>query len=351
MRVNRTIQWLALLLGIQLLVALGLHFTGPDLAPGAEQAPLLAFDRERVDRLRLEGPENAVVTLEKGDAGWTLKELEGFPADTTKVDQLLARIAELQGGIPAATSAAAQPRFRVSDQDFERRIGLFAGDQALGTLYLGSSPGMGQIHARAGDSERIEVVELAAFDIPVQADDWIDRLLVRVPREQITAIEIAGLRIERVPAAQGAAAEGDEPRPRWQATGLGEGEQLNQPAADTLADRLAELSIGAVLGRDAKPEYGLAKPALTLTVVRTGGESFTYRIGKSAENQLYTLQTSSRPEYFRIPSYTAEQLLEAATRGALLAPEKAGETPPPASDAQAAGAEEEAAGPAATPES
>ncbi|MFZ5652837.1 MAG: DUF4340 domain-containing protein [Pseudomonadota bacterium] len=343
---NRTIQWLALLLGIQLLVALGLHFTGPDLAPGAARVPLLAFDRERVDRLRLEGPEQAVVTLEKGDAGWTLKELEGFPADTTKVDQLLARLAELQGGIPAATSAAAQPRFRVSDQDFERRIGLFAGDQALGTLYLGSSPGMGQIHARAGDSERIEVVELAAFDIPVKADDWIDRLLVRVPREQITAIEIAGLRIERV-----AATEGDEPRPRWQATGLAEGEQLNQQAADTLADRLAELSIGAVLGRDAKAEYGLDQPALTLTVVRTGGESFTYRIGKSAGNPLYTLQASSRPEYFRIPSYTAEQLLEAATRGALLAPEKAGETAPPAAHAQAEDAEEEAAGPAAAPES
>lgn len=346
MRVNRTIQWLALLLGIQLLVALGLHFTGPDLAPGAARTPLLAFDRERVDRLRLEGPEEAVVTLEKGAEGWTVQELEGFPADATRVDQLLARLAELQGGIPAATSAAAQPRFRVSDQDFERRVGLFAGEQALGTLYLGSSPGMGQIHARAGDSEQIEVVELAAFDLPVQADDWIDRLLVRVPREQLAAIETDGLRIERVPETQGSDGGGGQPAPHWQATGLSDGEQLNQRAADTLADHFAELSIGSVLGREAKPEYGLAQPALTLDVVRTSGESLHYRIGKSAESQLYTLQVSSRPEYFRIPSYTAEQLLEAATRSALLAPEPAGDAPP---DAEAE-ITPEAADPPATPE-
>lgn len=320
---TRTIRLLALLLGAQLLLAVGLHFTGPDLAAGTAQTPLLTFDRERVDRVLVEGTDQTQVTLAKRDGAWTLPELEGFPADATRVAQLLARLAELQGGLPVATSTAAQPRFRVDDADFERRVTLFAGDDKLATLYLGSSPGMGQIHARADGSDRIQVVELAAFDIPAQIDDWIDRMLVQIPREEIAAIAIGDLRLERAPqaaaAAEGAAPAEQQPEaPRWQATGLNADEQLDPAAADALADKFAELSIGAVLGRDAKPEYGLAKPVLTLAVTRRGGDSLTYAIGKAADGQNYTLKVSNRAEYFRLPSYTAEQLLKAAARDALI---------------------------------
>src|SRR5690606_20909434 len=146
-----------------------------------------------------------------------------------------------------------------------------------------------------------------AFDTPVKTDDWIDRLLVRVPRERITAIEFDGLRIERA-ANAAAAGDQDEPAPQWQAAGLADGERLDQEAADTLAERLSELSIGAVLGREARAEYGLSEPVLELSVTPAGGEPVDYRIGKSADGQQFTLQASSRPEYFRIPSYTAEQL-------------------------------------------
>lgn len=314
---NKTIGLLALLLAVQLLLALGLSRTGPDLTASAERAPLLAFDREAVDHILLEGPDDASITLKRADDAWTLAELDGFPADTTKVDQLLARLAELQGGVPAATSAAAHDRFRVAEDDFERRIRLSAAEESLATLYLGSSPGMGQIHARAGDSDVIQVVKLAAFDIPVKADAWIDRLMLRVPRQRIAAIEFDGLRIERAAgAAEGE--EKDQPAPHWQAAGLAEGERLDQQAADTLAERLSELSIGAVLGREAKAEYGLSDPALELSVTAAGGEPVSYRIGKSADGQQFTLQASSRPEYFRVPSFTAEQLLEAASREALI---------------------------------
>lgn len=325
---NRTIRLLALLLGAQLLLALGLYFMEPDLAADAAQTPLLTFDRERVDQVLIEGTDQAAVTLARRDGSWTLPDLGGFPADGTRVAQLLARLAELQGGLPVATSIAAQPRFRVDDADFERRVTLSAGEEELAKLYLGSSPGMGQIHARADDSNRIQAVELAAFDIPVQTDDWIDRMLVQIPREEIAAIAIGDLRLERVPPAQTAAdaAPAETPRPaapQWQATGLAADQQLDQAAADALAGKFAELSIGAVLGTEAKPEFGLAKPMLNVAVTRSGGDTETFVIGKAADGQSYTLKASSRAEYLRLPSYTAEQLLEAAARDTLTGQGKA----------------------------
>ncbi len=341
---NKTIRLLALLLAVQLLLALGFGFGEHDLTAHAERAPLLSFDREAVDRILLEDAEGATVTLARPEDAWTLTELDGFPADTTRVDQLLARLAELQGGIPAATSASARDRFRVAEEDFERRVHLFAGDDTVATLYLGSSPGMGQIHARAGDSDVIQVVELAAFDIPVKADDWIDRLMLRVPHEQIAAIELGGLRIARAEGSADPTADGQSPH-RWEGEGLAEGEQLDQQAADTLAERVSELSIGAVLGSEARAEYGLSDPILDLSVTPAGSEPVRYRIGRSGDGQRFTLQTSNRPEYFRVPSYTAEQLLEAASRDALIstAVEETAETDP-AQDEEASPAADSATG-------
>lgn len=343
---TKTIRLLALLLGAQLLLAAGLHFTGPDLAATAAQTPILAFDRDRVDRVSIEGADKTQVTLAKREGTWSLPELENFPADATRVAQLLARLAELQGGLPVATSAAAQPRFRVGADDFERRVTLFAGEEKLATLYLGSSPGMGQIHARADGSDRIQVVELAAFDIPLPADDWIDRMLVQIPSAEIQAMAIGDLRLERLPAPEAEdkeeadaatdAAKADQPpAPHWQATGLKAGEQLDQEATDALAARFAELSIGAVLGSTAKPEFGLEQPALSIAVTRRGGDTLNFTIGKNRDGENYTLKASQRAEYFRLPSYTAEKLLQAAAREVLIGANGVGNAPAIAPDAAA----------------
>lgn len=342
---TRTIRLLALLLGAQLLLAAGLHFTGADLAATATQTPILAFDRERVDRVLIEGTDKTQATLARHDGTWGLPDLENFPADATRVAQLLARLAELQGGLPVATSAAAQPRFRVGDADFERRVTLFAGEEKLATLYLGSSPGMGQIHARADGSDRIAVVELAAFDIPMQADDWIDRMLVQIPADEIQAIAIGELRLERIPASDtdaatdAAKATDQPPAPHWQATGIVAGERLDQEAADALAAKFGEMSIGAVLGSTAKPEFGLDPPALSIAVTRRGGDTLSFTIGKNRDGENYTLKASQRPEYFRLPSYTAEKLLQAAAREVLIGVNGVGNMPAVAPAAEAGGAE------------
>ena len=128
---EKTIRLLAAVLGVQLLLALGLSFTGPQLSTPAAETPLLGFDAEKVDRLVIEGPEAAKVALTKTDGNWHLPDAADFPADRDKIEQLLKRLRELRGGTPVATTPGAQQRFRVSDADFERRITLSAGDQTL----------------------------------------------------------------------------------------------------------------------------------------------------------------------------------------------------------------------------
>lgn len=311
----KTIRVLALLLSAQLLAALGLSFTAPDLAARPAAAPLLALDSAKVDRLVLTGADGESVTLTKTGDGWRLSDQDDFPADGAKVDGLLARLTTLKHGPAVATSSAARPRFKVDDSSFERRIELAAGEQTLATLYLGTSPALRQTHARRDGDDAVYAVELASHDTPVTAEDWQDKAILQFPAAEVTTIRLPELTLQRV---SQQVEDGDAGEALttliWQAAPE---QPLDQAAVDTLTGKLANLRIGSVLGREAKAGYGLDQPLLTLTVERQDAEALEYRLGKLADESGYVLQVSGRPEYFRLPSYTGDGLLEAAAQEAL----------------------------------
>jgi hypothetical protein len=313
---QKTIKILALLFCAQLLLALGIGYSDRGIATQAEVAPLITVSREAIDRIRLEGVEGESVSLVKRDDGWRLPEVNDFPADTSRVDQLIERLIDLRTGTPVATSSGAKERFKVSDDSFERRITLAHGDESLARLYLGNSPGMHRIRARADGKDEIYSVKMAAYDVPVKVEDWEDKTLLSLPKSEIMAIEPNGLRIERVePVAesnskkeQGSAT----PAPAWKADGLEKGKRLQPEAVDKLARLLATLHFDRVLGQEANKDYGLEKPVLEVSLSRKGGDTRIYRLGKPDGQEEYTLKVSGRPEYFRLASYAARPLIEAA---------------------------------------
>jgi hypothetical protein len=344
---EKTIRVLVVLLAAQLLLAAGMRFTGPNLAAAHPHTPLLALGDKPVDRLTIEGPEGARVVLAKQDQGWVLPEKENFPADRVQVDTLLSRLEGLQRGLPVATSAGALKRFKVSDEGFERRLTLAHGGDTLGTLYLGSAPDMHHVNARTGKDEVVYAVEFATYEAPDKAADWEDKGILQVPQGDIASIAAAGLTLHRNPAAPAdkAAADGQGKAAApagWQIDGLGAGEVVNQAGAKGLAEQLAELRIGAVLGTEAKADYGLDKPVLTLSVTRKGGDKIDYQLGPTGKEGYAVLKSSARPEYFRIPSYTADALIKAAGRAQLV------QAAPVAPAAPAAGATPDGGKPAAS---
>lgn len=307
------IKMLGALLGAQLAVALGLGLADGGLSAKAEPGPMLTADIGSVDRISLEGPEGEQLLLARTESGWELPDQGSFPADAHRVNRLLERIEGLQAGLAVATSEEAQERFKVGDESFERKLVLTQGDEELATLYLGSSPRLRHIHARRGDDDAVYVVQLAAHDFPLDGEDWQDKAVLQFEREQIVSIELADLRIER----RAADLEGGETKGEWQAT-LNKGESLNTEAAGKLAAELAGLRVGEVLGREARAEFGMEEPILSITVNRRDGKAVQYQLGKSPDTEEYTLKTSTRPEYFRLPSFRAQALVDAAKRETLV---------------------------------
>jgi len=325
MQTQKTIGMLAVLLAAQLLLAVGMSYTGTSLAVHRPDTPLLNLGDSSVDRITITAPDDQHIVLARQGDGWILPGTGDFPADKLQVERLLAELKGLQRGLAVATTKGALKRFKVSDDAFERRVQLARGDQTLATLYFGTSPGVRRVNARSSGDDAVYTTEFGIYDAPVKPEDWEDKGVLKLPPGEIETIGLAGLTLERLPASPAAAASGDkdtqEPESRtWSSkAGLAEGESVNQVNADALAQQLAGLTVGAVLGSVADPGYGLDQPALSISVQRQGGQTIEYRIGKRDKGNDYVLKSSSRPEYFHLPGYTADALLKAAAREQLVA--------------------------------
>jgi len=327
---QKTIRLLALLLAAQLVMAVAVGWFDRGLSSPADAAPLIAVGGDRIDRITIEGPDDAKAVLAKAEGQWRIANAGDFPADGKRVEQLLERLQGLHGATPVATSASARIRFKVDEREFERRILLATGDETVATLYLGTSPGLRRIHARVDGEEAIHSVELAAYDVPPGASDWEDKALLAFAQSEVRSLEVAGLRISKADAvarpdgsrpdesSDGGAKQAQAPEAGWVATGLDADERLAAEAVDKLVQRVADLRFVSVRGREARPEYGMEDPVLTMTLTRAGGEPLTYRLGKAPDADDYTLQVSNRAEFFNLGSGTARSLVEAAAREALV---------------------------------
>lgn len=344
---QRNIVFLIALLAAQVVLAVGVSLTDPDLSESRPDAALVSLDTEAVNRIRIEGADDAEAVLARGeDGGWVLPNENGFPAAEMNVSQLLDSLGDLQRGFAVATSSSARSRLRVAEDDFERRLTFFDGDTELETLYLGTSAGANQVHARTDDDDAVYLIDFGAFNAPASSSDWQDKSTLRVPRDEIDALHVAGLELNRVvpdDAGDGseggddAAASGDSEaasaQPASQAAGgtqSGVGDArwtledgpadatVRQGNVDSLAIQLAQLTTGAVLGTEARDSYALDESELELTIVTNDGEQVELTLASRAEADSYVLKSSARPEYFEYRTARGDQLANAASRSQLL---------------------------------
>ncbi|MFO7324160.1 MAG: DUF4340 domain-containing protein [Pseudomonadota bacterium] len=296
-------------------------------APSAAGQPLLEVEVAQVDEVIVEGPKDARVMLRRSGEDWLVD--GAFPAQSSKVKTLLEDLAKVVAGAPVATSNAAAARFRVSDEDFERRITLQGSGRQLARLYLGSSPGFRRVHARRGEDNEVYEIAFSAFDVPDSAGGWQDRDLLKMPLEEIEAITRGELEMVRhaAKAAMAGPGEGGDPSsgaaeaaPEWTATRKGSPVRLKSGAASHLASLLANLTFEAALVGDAASEAAEGgKVALELEVRRRGvAQPITYRFERKGEEGPFTLHVSTRPEPLRVAAYVVQPLIDAAGDTALL---------------------------------
>lgn len=302
---------------IQLVIAL-LAASDRGMTPAAADEPLLDIEPAQVTAIRIGGIDGEV-RLTRAGSGWILPGLDGFPADAGRVANLLDTLVALQRPLPIATSKEARQRFKVTGEDFERRLTLIGDGGELATLLAGTSPGFRRSYVRVGGEEAIYDLPLAAFELSVDADQWIDDERLQLESDAIRRISTARWSLIR---------DGE----RWQLQGA-EGEP-DQDEIDALVRQVASLGYQGVFGTEPPSGADLEAPVLTLDIELSDGGSRSYRIAplqnEGADSDDHVLKPASDPYYYRVADYELDGLLDRDAASVVIQP-----AAPPKGEAQA----------------
>jgi hypothetical protein len=284
------------LLAAQLVLAVVLNLTGEEYGTFQAEEKLLSFNRQAVDGLRIEDGADSVV-LKKQAGKWLLPESGDFPASQPNVNRLLDKLAALDKGWPVAKTRSAARRFTVDEEQFERKLVLFADDAAQATLYVGSSPGIRKVYVRPGDADEVFAVDFNTWEANAKTEDWIDTDILALDQSSVQRIEMPGIIMQRQDG-------------RLQVMNLDEKQQTNVGESSALLDKITGLRIQSLLGIEVEPEYRQDEPVLEIRMTTDGGEVLDYRFSKPQDATYYVLKRSDLDYYFKVAEYTVNPVKE-----------------------------------------
>lgn len=277
---NRLPLILGLILAAQLLLAATLYRAG---APEVRDATPLLANWEAVDKVQISDGEGKA-TLTRSADGWVVQELDGLPADGDRVTGALDALGAITLGFPLTTTASAHDRFEVAEDDPQRRLELYAGDEPRGAILLGSSPGFRQVHLRRAGEDAVYAVQLNAFDFPADPQQWLDKQLLAL--DSPTRIETADYVLEL---------EGE----RW---ALASAAAVDQEQAQALAAAFGSLRVNGTGEPLSGDEIGETEVTVT-----GGGDTYTYRFLSDGEQ--YRIARSDREGVFRVSQYEYDRIV------------------------------------------
>jgi hypothetical protein len=293
-------QWISILSGLlvaQLVLAVAVKVSDQDYGAFEAKEKLVAFAEQKVDRLLIEDGKTGV-TLKSSAGRWVLPDEGDFPAAQKRVDELLDKLAGLEKGWPVATTSSASRRFKVAEDEYERKLTLFSGDEVVARLFIGTSPGFRKVHLRPDGEEAVFVAEFNTWEVDAQADGWVDKDLLKLDEADLEQIVIAGkLTLQN---RQG----------ELQLVGMKEKESTNVEEARKLVSKLSELRIQSLKAEEESAAYQQKDPDLEIEVTLKDGKQLSYRFFIIEDKSLYILKRSDMDRYFEVASYLVDPLKE-----------------------------------------
>ncbi len=314
-------RWIILCVALALFqtgLTVATHRNGQDGDTKIAKGSLLSIQAATINGLLLENDKGQQLRMDKVGEQWLLPASDNFPADNTRVQALLDKLINLQRGWPEATTAEAASRFKVADNGFAHKLTLLQDGKTTNTIYFGTSPGLRKLYLRVDKEVEIHSLTLTAQDLEPKAESWIDTTVLHLKPEHIVRVHLPGLVLERT-------------KDGLQPVGLKEGEKAIKERLDALVNRLTQLTISNILGKEDKAEYGLDTPALQYSIDLDGGTTISYTFGQppqahkvEGKNQEenkdslppvldkdFVLKVSSQEQFLQVDGWQMEELKKA----------------------------------------
>jgi len=277
----------AILLAQLLLVA---AFVLNDRGDDGSSTKLLDFDPATVDRVLI-ADQTESIELERKDSKWLIG---AVPVDAAKADKLVNDFANFASPWPVSTTESSTGRFEVTSVKFQRHLTFYKGEEVVGDVWLGTSPGFQRVHARREGSDSVYSVAFSNFQAPVKAEEWLDKALLAADGAVKSVVSPVGFKLEK-------GKEG------WLLDGVAANQEMSTSFAERF-ENLRVLGLGdvAAVGQDAaRTDKG------AFTVVDGKGE-YTLQLKQGAGENEYFLSSSRIAGSYKLAAYLAEQMLQGA---------------------------------------
>ena len=254
---NRSNIFLVILLVVQIvLLAVAVVITA-----GTETRPiepiLMGIGAADVERFSFADDLDNTVTVARAADGWVLPDADDFPVDGDKVEEVLDKIAAMDTRRLVASNPANFARLEVKDDDFRRKLTLEAGEKSA-ELVLGGSGGVDTSYVRRAGEDKVYLgVGINSWELSTQVSTWLDASYVNVPPDDVLAFTVKN--------AQGSFTflrDGEN----WTYAGLTEGETFEDTKMPSMLRNAATVRLIEPLGLEAREEYGLDEPQVTVDV-------------------------------------------------------------------------------------
>ena len=294
------------------------HWPKPEEGQSVSNGPLLRFNPGSINEILVEDAAGHSLSVKKVQQQWVLPGQGDFPADSSRIQTLLERLAAMQRGWPEASTTEAAVRFRVAAGQFEHRLTLRQDGTDQSKVYFGTSPGLRKLYLRVDGDREILAMALTPQDLDSQPDNWIDTKVLHVDPAKIKRLVLPAVTLVKQD-------NGLQPE------GLGEQEEVVKEQRDSLVKTAAGLTVRGLLGQERKPAYGLDKPILRYSIELEDGTNLEYVVDREAEPQEKTpagaaaqpeeamtiLQASGQPQLLQVEGWQIDALLK-ASRASLL---------------------------------
>ena len=295
--------------------------------PGREQVPeplLAGLQADAVTRIEIEDGADGRVVMDRAADGWVLSDAGGYPADATRIAELLDGLAAARRDRLVARTEAGRLELRVAPDGFERRLRIdAAADRFL--LYVGTTAGAGGGHVRVDGEDEVWTVDgVAPWQVATDRADWVDPVYLRVESDRVAAFELVNaagrFRFERSGGA-------------WISPVPGAGEVLDQERVTAFVDRVSTLRMRRPLGTEPPGDYGLAERAAEVRLALgpdEDGEAGTLELlilAGGDDEYDYVVKSSDSEYYVEVPSFTLADLVD-ADRSTFVTADDTGGSPP-----------------------
>lgn len=292
---NKKFSWLMALLVVQVVIATGLFIWGNSNAGRNVSVALFDFDSKAVDKLVISDGKSEASIQKKGST-WILPTMDGLSASDSQVELLLDQMLNLKTNWPVASTTSSHQRFEVAKDHFKHKITVYKGDKAVATLFVGSSPGFKKANVRKEGDDNVYALELNAYDLKVNAKDWLDKTLLAI--NNITDIKARDFELKF-------------DNNSWAFVNMGKDEHLDQQKAKTLSQKFSSLQVSALV--ENPPAFD-DKAVISFDV---SGDS-QYKLQFYATKDNYYVKRSDIDKVFSLNKSTYEPLTS-AKRTSLLA--------------------------------